>query len=168
MLPRNLRMEALCRGYVQVVAGRSGMTCSSRDLDFGMDLTIHDIRKRGRRISESGYQIDVQAKSTTILRATGTDVVCDLPVSNYDDLRDEDVIIPRLLILLVLPRDESEWVLQTEEHLQLHHGAYWLSLMGWPHRTNRGSVRVRVPRMNLFTSDALMTLMDKARRRLAL
>ena len=113
---------------------------------------------------ESGFNLDIQAKSTTTRGLTATEVVYDLDVKNYDDLRDPQVGCPRMLVLLVFPEDETQWMEQTEEHLLLRHAAYWLSLKGQGPTRNQKSVRVLLPRTNLFSVQTLESLMSKVRR----
>ena len=164
VLTRNHRQEVLSRAYVQAIAGRCGLACSLRDFDYGIDLTLHDIRRRGHRYMESGFNLDIQAKSTTTRSLTNTDVVYDLDVKAYDDLRDPQVGCPRILVLLVLPEDENQWTEQTEDHLLVRHAAYWLSLNGRGPTANQKTVRMTLPRINLFSVQALETLMGKIRR----
>ena len=121
--------------------------------------------KRTGRVFAAGFQLDIQAKSTTRTELGGAQIVYDLPVKNYDDLRLEDVGIPRLLVVLVLPEDESQWTEQTDDYLLLRHAAYWLSLRGWGPTTNRRSIRLAIPTANLFTVPALDALMTKVRKR---
>ncbi len=165
MLIRNHRQEALCRTYVQATAARCGLSCSFRDWDYGIDVTLHEIRRRGRRYAESGFKLDIQAKSTAGTPMTDTQVLYDLEVKNYDDLRDLRVGCPRILVLLVLPADETQWTDQSEEHLLLRYGAYWLSLKGMEATVNQRTVRLAIPRAHLFTVETLQTLMVKVRRR---
>ena len=164
MLTRNHRQEVMCRAYVQVIAGRCGLSCSLRDFDYGIDVTLHDIRRRGHRHMESGFNLDIQAKSTTTRSLTATEVVYDLDVKSYDDLRDPQVGCPRILVLLVLPEDENQWTEQLEDHLLVRHAGCWLSLNGWGPTANQKTVRVALPRANLFSVQALETLMGKVRR----
>jgi hypothetical protein len=140
------------------------LTCSFRDFDYGIDLTLHDIRRRGHRHMESGFKLDIQAKSTTTRNLTATEVVYDLDVKTFDDLRDPQVGCPRVLVLLVLPEDESGWTEQTEDHLLLRHAAYWLSLRGQGPTRNQKTVRVLLPRSQLFSVSALESLMGKVSR----
>jgi len=154
----------MARAYVQAIAGRCGLTGSLRDFDYGIDVTLHDIRRRGHRHMESGFKLDIQAKSTTTRNLTVTDVVYDLDVKNYDDLRDPQVGCPRILVLLVLPEDEARWIEQTEDHLLLRNAAYWLSLKGQGPTRNQKSVRVSLPRVHLFSVQALESLMERVRR----
>lgn len=164
MLTRNHRQEVMSRAYVQAIAGRCGLTCSLRDFDYGIDVTLHDIRRRGHRHLESGFKLDIQTKSTTTRNLTAADVVYDLEVKSYDDLRDPQVGCPRILVLLVLPEDEALWTEQTEDHLLLRHAAYWLSLKGQGSTKNQKSMRVLLPRANLFSIQVLDSLMSKIRR----
>lgn len=164
MLTRNHRQQVMSRVYVQAIAGRCGLTCSLRDFDYGIDLTLHDIRRRDRRHMESGFKLDVQAKSTTMRNLKADEVVYDLDVKNYEDLRDPQVGCPRILVLLVLPEDEAQWSEQTEEHLLLRRAAYWISLKGREPTNNQKTVPVLLPRANLFSVQALQSLMDKVRR----
>ena len=164
MLTRNHRQEALSRAYVQAIAGRCGLTCSLREFDYGIDLTLHDILRRAHRHMESGFKLDIQAKSTTTRNLTATDVLYDLDVKTYDDLRDPQVGCPRILVLLVLPEDEAQWTEQTEDHLLLRHAAYWLSLKGQGPTKNQKTVRVQLPRSQLFSVPVLESLMGKISR----
>lgn len=165
MLTRNHRQEVLSRCYVQAVAARCGLSCGFRDFDYGIDVTLHVIRRRGHRYMESGFKLDIQAKSTAARNLTENHVVYDLDVQNYDDLRDPAVGCPRILVLLVLPDSEREWIAQTEDHLLLRHAAYWQSLRGEGPTTNQRTVRLSIPRRNLFTIEALDAIMDRIHRR---
>ncbi len=52
-----------------------------------------------------------------------------LPIKNYNDLRVE-AVIPRILIVLLMPEADALWMSQSEEELCLRRCAYWLSLEG--------------------------------------
>jgi len=141
------------------------MSCSFPNFDYGIDMTVHHIWRQGRRYAESGYRLDVQAKSTSGAVVAESFLQYDLPVKNYDDFRNLRAGCPRLLVLLVLPDQESLWTEQTEEHLLLRHAAYWLSLKGHEAVPNSRTVRIVIPRENFFTVTALQALMQRVRRR---
>ena len=63
-----------------------------------------------------------------------------------------------------MPDDSSEWLHQSNSELCLRHCAYWLSLDGFPATSNRTSVTVQVPATNVFNSQQLSDLMQKAER----
>jgi len=83
------------------------------------------------------------------------------PDQNYDDLR-RDVIIPRNLIVIVLPENDADWLSHSEEELILRHCGYWASLAGLSDTDNASSVTVRIPRTQQFNPDALHALMQAA------
>lgn len=163
MLPRNQRQEALSRAYVQAVAAHCGLMCSLREPDYGVDLTLHYIRYRDGRYGESGFRLDVQLKSTTRSGVTDTEILYDLEVKTYDDFRDPAVGVRRILVLMVIPEDESRWTSHSEEQLSIRDCAYWLSLRGWPPTTNKRTVRVAIPRANVFSVEGVTGLMDRIR-----
>jgi hypothetical protein len=84
---------------------------------------------------------------------------------NYDDLRLVDPIVPRILVVVLVPMSESEWLRQTEHELSLRRCAYWTSLRGMEATTNRGKITIRLPRANVFSVEGLQELMRRAARR---
>jgi hypothetical protein len=163
MLPRNLRQEALSRAYVRAVAARAGIICGSTENDLGFDLFLRSVEIHGQQLWDGGPQLDVQLKSTSRADVRETVVVYDLEVRAYNILRQENASRPRILVVLILPEDESEWTSQTEEALILRRCAYWMSLRGAGPTTAQASVRILIPRANVFSVQALQTLMDRAR-----
>jgi hypothetical protein len=160
LLTRNHRQEGLCRAYVQAIAARCGMSIGVANPDYGIDLTLNEIMVVGRHRSESGYKLDVQAKSVAGGQTGGTCVRYDLDVRSYDALRHQGRC-PRILVVLVLPKDESRWTAQTEAGLVLRHCADWLSLRARGPSPNRRSVRLSIPRANVFSVEALQGIMSR-------
>ena len=163
MLTRQHRQEGLARAYIQAVAARCGFSCAYRDFDYGIDLTIREVIDRRGRLIESGLGIDVQAKSSTLAYAENGDLVHDLEARSYNDLCHGRIGSPRILILMVLPEEEVQWTTLTEETLVLRRCAYWLSLRGATPSNNVRSVRVRIPRSQIFSLEALGDLMNRVR-----
>lgn len=165
MITVNHQKESLSRSLIQAVAGRCGMACSFSDFDYGIDVTVNDVSERmdndKRRYIESGFTIAIQAKSTTTATLEDDDVVYDVEVKNYNDLRDPNVGTPRILVLLVLHDDEREWLALTEEQLIMKRSAYWHSLKGEPPTANDSTIRIRIPRTNVFNVEALQELMGR-------
>jgi hypothetical protein len=161
LLTRNHRQEGLSRAYVRAIAARCGMTTSSPDPDYGIDLTINDVETAGTRRFESGYKIDLQVKSATQAGLSGSHLRYDLDVASFDLLRLSATCSPRLLVILLLPRAESRWISQSEAELIMRRCAYWLSLQGEGPTRNRRSVRVNIPRANIFSAAALRAMMNR-------
>jgi hypothetical protein len=154
-----LRQECLCRAYVQAIAAQAGVISAKPDPDFGIDLCLRAVRQGGNQYSDFGMQLDLQLRSTTRANVSDIEVRYDLDVRTYNYLREVPPICPRLLVLLVLPDDESQSLSQSLEELMLRHCAYWLSLQGAEPKTATTTVRVTIPRSQVFSIQALRTLM---------
>jgi hypothetical protein len=164
VLTRNHRQEALCRAYVQAVAGAAGLITSKPEPDYGIDLSLRMVLLRAHRRWDASVQLDLQLKSTAGQDPAGTNISYDLDVDAYEALRAIDTPCPRLLVVL-LPEDEAEWLHQTPEQLALRRCAWWMSLKGWPEKTARRSVRVAIPGANVFSVAAVKSLMQRVRER---
>jgi hypothetical protein len=157
------RQESLSRAYIQAIASRCGLNCSFREFDYGIDVTVHLIQRRERRYVETGFNLDIQAKSTFQATITDDSIIYDMEVKTYDDLRATDVGTPRILVLLVQPEDEAAWTEMDEAELKVRRCAYWVSLKGREPTTNTSTVRVFIPRSNRFSVEALLGMMERVR-----
>ena len=115
--PEPAARRALSRAYVRAVAARAGLICGGTENDLGFDLFLRSVEIHGQQLWDGGPQLDVQLKSTTRAEVRETVVAYDLEVRAYNILRQENASRPRILVVLVLPEDESEWVSQTEDLL---------------------------------------------------
>ncbi|QJW95019.1 DUF4365 domain-containing protein [Frigoriglobus tundricola] len=158
------RMEHLSRAYVQAVAAVAGCTCARPEQDYGSDLTLRRVERVGNAFMLVGRNLDLQLKSTTTATFTTDEVVYDLDIRAYNNLRRATHGAPLYLVLFVMPPDQGEWMAQSEDRLELRHCAYWLSLRRAPAVPNTSTVRVGIPRQNRFTPEALSRIMDAIRR----
>jgi hypothetical protein len=148
--------ERLSVAYVAAVAARVG--CEVREFHVqrnGLDATIS-------AIAGIKAKIDVQLKATSTDCVKANHIAFDLDVATYDELRSAHVQSPQLLVILVLPEDAAEWLALDEESLVLKRCAYWHNLQGQPAVSNRGTIRVYLPRSNIFAPEALRSLMERA------
>ena len=151
--------EGMSLVYAKAMAIRAGYSISEPQPDRdSVDL----------RIQAGGPRrpaLDLQLKATVDLGEPQAGLrAFRLSMKNYDDLR---VITqtPRLLVVLDLPTDESQWMTVTTEELVLRRRAYWLSLQeGHDEVVGQQTVTVRIPAQNVFNVDALRTLMERSRR----
>lgn len=104
--------------------------------------------------------IRFQAKSTARDIAVAGYVRFPLDAGDYENIRNADA--PFILIVVLLPDDESRWLAQTDDETCLRYCGYWISLEGWPSRSNTATVTVPIPMSNIFNSDQLSALMAKA------
>jgi hypothetical protein len=164
MMTRNHRQEALCRAYVRTIAAQAGVLCSQPDPDYGIDLSLRAVEIDARRRRDVSVQVDLQLRSTTRANITESAVAYDLDVPTYNNLRVAGAC-PRILVVLVLPDDEKEWVWQSPAELAIRRCAYWLSLEEFPPTTATRSLRTEIPLANVFSAEAVHTLLQQARER---
>jgi hypothetical protein len=155
MIDLNDRKALFSLAYIAAVAARAGYQIVEPriDKDSVDGILMGDEGRRPR--------IEFQAKATArgILKATH--VTYPLPLKNYDDLR-ADTIIPRLLVVVVMPQHEKAWLHHSERELRLRRCGYWFSLAGMLDVTNTTSVTMNMPRSQVFDSDQLAALMTRA------
>ncbi len=159
MLPRGHRQESLSRAYVRAVAAKAGLVCCEFDHDYGIDISLRDVRESESSFVDGGFQIDLQIKSTTRANVGDSAITYDLPVRNYNHLRANDCSIPRFLVLLVMPDDEHQWLTQSIDELIVRHCAYWLSLVGYPATESTSTVRIVIPKENVFSVPAVQQML---------
>ena len=151
--------EGLSLVYAKALAVRAGYSTSVPRPDRdSVDL----------RIQAGGPRrpaLDWQLKATADLGGPQAGFLrFRLSVKNYDDLR-VSTLVPRLLMVLDLPRNESQWMTVTIEQLALRRRAYWLSLQQ-DHTKNvdQKTVTVRIPEEQVLDVEALQTLMEMCRK----
>jgi len=169
MMDPSQQKEQWSQVYVRAIATIAGYSVYQPEVD---DESV-DMGLAGRRVGDVSCppRIELQLKGTEEGRSPSghaEHVVYRLKRKNYDDLRytAAQLIVPRLLVVVVVPRTLSEWHLQTEAGLTLRRCAYWVSLAGLAESTVRGDkVTVRLPKANLFSVEGLRDLMGRAGRK---
>jgi hypothetical protein len=163
MLLENDVKEHLALAYVYAVASRAGCSTELIRVDRNsVDVTVKhiDIGAGPDQIREG--VIDLQVKAHVHDPPPGPIRYYLTNPKNFHDLRQAHTLYPKLLVVVLLPEDESEWVHLREDALELRRCGYWMSLAGAEART------VVIPRENVFDGRSLKRLMDLARRREAL
>jgi hypothetical protein len=152
------REEALSRAYVAAVAAGAGYITAVMDFDRdGVDIQI----RAGGTMRPS---LDIQLKATVNLGTPkGGAFRFPLKRRNYDLLLAE-TMIPRILVVLDLPKKRDDWLQVTPEQLILRRCAYWASLGGLSETGNKESVTVLIKSCNRFDVDSLKALMQQARK----
>jgi hypothetical protein len=151
------REEALSRAYVAAVAAGAGYVTAVMDFDRdGVDLQV----RAGGSMRPS---LDIQLKATINLgEARDGAFRFALKRRNYDLLLAE-TMIPRILVVLDLPKNEADWLEVTQDSLVLRRCAYWASLGRLGETKNKESVTILIQSNNRFDVDSLKALMQQAR-----
>lgn len=170
VLTKQNRQEALSKAYFHAMLAKTGWGYSVPVPDYGVDFTIGRITKRNGRPFMSRFKLDVQLKSSVKATIEKDKISYALKVKAYEDLTatsDPTAIgpqTPRILVLVSMPEQESDWLEQDEERLMLRGCGYWLCLRDDPEITNSSTITVKIPRANLFTPESLQRIMDKITR----
>lgn len=147
--------EQFSKAFVLAVAALAGCSAAEPEPDVDdIDWTL------SCRLAPRRPKLDLQVKSWT--HATGTPEAVHYPLkrNSYDGLILTNLLIPRFLILVLVPPQPEAWLTVSPEQLVLRRCAYWCSLAGLPASENESSVTVQVPRANLFDVAALTGLMQ--------
>lgn len=164
MLTDEHMREGLSRAYIQAVASRAGYNCSLREFDYGIDGTFNEVGRVGKNYVESGVSLDFQAKASSsenLVAVNATTVRYDLECKAQRALS-MNSRTPRILILLVLDRDDSKWLTANEKAQVLRRCAWWTSLRGQTPVQGDGRIRIQIPRVQRFDVVALQAMMQVA------
>lgn len=146
--------EQFSRAFVRTIAAAAGFDAytpgvDDDSIDMGIAASGKSLRGRPR--------LELQLKCTAKEIADG--MRYPLKLKNYNDLRC-DCWVPRILIVVAVPKRPEDWLTKTKDQLVMHCRAYWASLAGRPETANTHTVTVELPLDQLFSVDELNRLMD--------
>lgn len=157
----NAQKEQFSRAYVQAVAAVAGFAWSEPSVDDdSIDLTLSD---RGGGGTIRSPKLDLQLKCHAHPAPTEPTISYPVKIKNYDDLRDDTVMVPRILVVVLVPDQLADWMNHTETALALRRCGYWISLRGLPTTTNTTTVSVTMNRTSQFSVDGLTQIMQRIR-----
>lgn len=159
LLPSEGREEALSKAYAHAVAAAAGYTTAVYDYDrSGSDFLI----QAGGHLSPMlALQLKATINLRPILSTEGVRFSFQLKTENYEWLRRPSQI-PRLLVVLDLPRSESNWIAVSTEELVMRRCAYWLNLNGFQEASALRPT-VHIPKSQIFDIPGLRGLMEQSR-----
>ena len=155
----DMQKEQFSRAYVQAVASCAGFAWSTPSVDDdSVDMVLHQTGGGGTvRSPKVELQLKCKAAPTP-----GEDRFPHLiKLKNYDDLRDEGVLVPRILVVVLVPDQPAAWLVHSEVELVLRHCGYWVSLRGQPPSDNAAGQTVHIPRLQTFSVQSLQGIMQR-------
>ncbi|HIF9422111.1 TPA: DUF4365 domain-containing protein [Photobacterium damselae] len=162
-MDNNQRKELLSRAYVSAIAAQVGFRSAIPDVDDdSVDLIL---KGRGFTSGIRNPQLEIQLKCTAKNNGCSDYFSYQLPIKNYNDLRAKNLLCPRYLFVLVVPKDTTGWLIHENDHMKLKHCCYWYSLSELQPTINDTSVTVKIPRENLLTASSMLSLMELASQR---
>ena len=155
------QQEEFSRAFVHAVSSAAGFKVQpgATPDDDSIDLTVCSRTSHGAIRSP---KVDVQLKCW-MAETPAEDFAFWLNLKNYEDLRvDRSALqVPRILVVVVVPRAIQDWAAQTDDALILRHVAHWTCLHGAAATANTTGVTVTVPRANRFTTESLPAMMGR-------
>lgn len=162
MTPKQ-KKEELSKAYIYAVAAKSGFKLGNWTQDDDcLDVTVAAAGVLGGGTLGSP-KLDIQIKCTSQERVQHDGFVSwPLSAAHYDILRAR-AANPKILVVLVLPIDEADWVTHSVDSLIMRRCAFWTKMTGLPPATT-DSISVQLPETQPFSPDQLRAMMERLSR----
>jgi hypothetical protein len=158
----NMQKEEFSRAYVQAIAACAGFASSRPSVDDdSVDMTLHQTGGGGTIRSP---RVDLQLKCTASQTPQRETFTHWLSLKNYDDLRIINLLVPRILVVVLVPDALDDWLGHSEAEMALRRCGYWVSLRGLPPSENETGQSVVIHRTQQFTVDSLQAIMERIGR----
>lgn len=166
---QNIESE-LSYAYVHAVAAHTGVACgqATRHADnAGIDATLlaYGPFKGGGYLTEVTLNVQLKATIQKPVKTEKGLAYSLAGLSQYDDLRSLTIGVPRILVVLFLPKERADWLTHTEDELILKKCAYWVSLRGAPESANTTAQTIYLPENQKFNPSGLQTLLSRLSHR---
>lgn len=161
------QQEEFSRAYVQAVSTVAGFAAYKPSVDDdSIDMVI---AKKGGSGTFRSPRLEAQLKTHRVAGPAKGDFSFSIKQKNYDDLRIENPLVPRILIVVLLPNEVGNsidhWIEQSEEELAMKHCGYWISLRGEPEKISSDKTNPRftitIPQAQLFNVEQLRGIMQR-------
>jgi hypothetical protein len=160
MMELSQRKEQFSVSFLTAIAAQAGLNHSVPTVDEdSVDISLTGKGFSGKFRSP---QIDIQLKCTSQDVISDGKIKYDLKLKNYTELRGENILVPRYLMILVVPDDPNEWITYDTDSIMLKHNCYWASLRFKPNTPNTRQVRIEIPCENKVIDKSLLDLMAMA------
>ncbi len=158
----NKQKEEFNYAYVCALAAHAGLNRGGFSVDDdSVDVTFQAKGNFGPGRLRSPL-IQIQLKCTSQNVVVDEVIKFKLTRKNYDDLRGDDLVVPRYLAVLLVPDAIDAWVHHNDDHIALYNSCYWLSLRNAEPTDNPTSIVVNVPLAQRLTSTVLWQMIDRA------
>ncbi|MFF5446752.1 DUF4365 domain-containing protein [Streptomyces sp. NPDC012888] len=153
-------METLQVGYLHAVAAAAGCSLSQPFPDNGIDW--HVSHGAAEHVVDDEVTIKVQLKATyqTAADPPGPTFAFTLDNEHLVKLARTPVAVPKILVVMLVPRRRDDWLRAAHDRLALRHCCYWTNLAGHP-VTGRRRTTVRIPTTRIFDDRALCEIMTR-------
>ncbi|MEA5507271.1 DUF4365 domain-containing protein [Halotia wernerae UHCC 0503] len=134
----NQQKEQFSITCIRAIATVAGYSLPEVDND-SVDLGIVSKGGIGKILSP---RLELQLKCTSRGILDENYIKYPLNLKNYNDLK-INALVPRILVVVLVPEKIIDWIKQTESELCLRNCAYWVSLRGMPDTKNTTNITIR-------------------------
>lgn len=159
MMDLSAQKEQFSRAYVHAVSAAAGYATDRPPVDD--DSIDQYFSGRGGSGTLRAPRLEAQLKCTSQDVVSETSLTFPLKIKNYDDLRAENVLVPRILIVVAVPEDVGSWLTHEADQVILRRCGWWFSLRGMPATTNTTAVSITIPRSQIFNPQQLEEIMGR-------
>jgi hypothetical protein len=155
-------MEQLQVSYLRAVAAAAGCVVGDLNVDDGIDMTLSH-KSPGHAVpgGDGTVRLEVQLKATTqALRPGASSISAPMSAERHTYYATPDPTLPKILVIMSIPQDQSEWVYVGRRGLMIHRAAYWVNLDGQP-KTGTQTRTVKAPLNQVFDDLALCAMMQR-------
>src|SRR5205823_824819 len=153
------KKQEFSRAHVKAVAAACGYATEVPSVDDdSVDLVL---TAKGGSGTFRSPKLDLQLKCTAREVVGERNINFPLEIKNYDELRPTNFMVPRILVIVVVPDNVDNWITHSENELVLRHCGYWYSLRGLPATDNVRSVTVNIPRTQVFDVASVTDIMRR-------
>lgn len=155
------RKEEISLSYLNAICAfvGIGVTVNKHD-DDGIDVFLQKIisLKSGGKLNTN---ITAQLKSTSQQLVETDEIIrYQLKVKNYNDLCRKSTS-QQLLFVLVLPKEEAEWIKHNVDELVIKKCMYWVDFSNNTESTNVDNITIELSKKNYVSSETLIQIFDK-------
>lgn len=161
---QQIKMEDMSEAYLRALCAANGFSIdrSNHDND-GYDV---EVSCKGLLTPESTRRcpkLDIQLKSSysNITSHDDGSITFQLEVKNYKTLIQADRLVPQILLVFHMHRDESLWLEHCSDWLKITKCAYWICLQGQEDTDNKATISVNIPNDHVLTKESLLDIMIK-------
>lgn len=157
---QNQKKEQFNIAFVRALAAQAGHNIGEFEVDDDSIDILFTSRLTGTKFRSP--QINVQLKCTSGHTCDGKQLNFPLKRKNYDDLRGSDILVPRYLAVLVVPKNDEDWIEHGDSGILLKGECYWHSLRYLEETANDTKVTINIPAKQRLTAASLTDLLTLA------
>ncbi|CAM5615224.1 hypothetical protein SALBM217S_05546 [Streptomyces griseoloalbus] len=118
-------METLQVGYLHAVAAAAGCSLSQPFPDNGIDWHVSHSAPATSSTTRSTIKVQLKATSQIAPHPRGRSFSFTLDNAHLEKLARTPVSVHKILVVMILPRSQDDWLRAGHDRLDLRHCCYW-------------------------------------------